>query len=155
MPNPQVEHDGFDIPGSGTGPFTISPASALPPLSHPAVIDGTSQPGYSGTPEYCNQWRVPGVSGNGITLAHGSDGSKIIGLDIYGFASGAGIDIKSSSNVLQADFLGTNSTGTVAQGNQSGVKIDGGSGNFIGGPSYLWNAINYSRVSPAWEANWS
>src|SRR4030095_995083 len=39
---------GFDIPGSGTQ--TIAPLSALPASTGRVVIDGTSQPGYSGTP---------------------------------------------------------------------------------------------------------
>ena len=35
----------FDIPGKG--PFVISPASALPTLTHATVIDGYTQPGAS------------------------------------------------------------------------------------------------------------
>ena len=34
----------FDIPGAG--PHTIAPLSALPAISDPVVIDGTTQPGY-------------------------------------------------------------------------------------------------------------
>jgi hypothetical protein len=38
----------FAIPGAGI--VTIAPASPLPPITGPVVIDGTSQPGYAGTP---------------------------------------------------------------------------------------------------------
>ena len=38
----------FDIPGFGV--HTIQPASALPTISDPVMIDGTSQPGFTGTP---------------------------------------------------------------------------------------------------------
>ena len=38
----------FDIPG--TGVRTIAPASPLPAITTPVVIDGTSQPGYAGSP---------------------------------------------------------------------------------------------------------
>ncbi len=38
----------FDIPGAGVQ--TIAPASPLPAITTPVVIDGTSQPGYAGTP---------------------------------------------------------------------------------------------------------
>ncbi|MCB1037565.1 MAG: hypothetical protein KDD47_27280, partial [Acidobacteria bacterium] len=38
----------FDIPGGG--PFVIQPSSALPAVSQPVVIDGTTQPGYAGVP---------------------------------------------------------------------------------------------------------
>ena len=38
----------FDIPG--TGVQTIEPASPLPAITNPVLIDGFSQPGYAGTP---------------------------------------------------------------------------------------------------------
>ena len=38
----------FNIPGSGVQ--TIGPTSALPAITDAAIIDGTTQPGYSGTP---------------------------------------------------------------------------------------------------------
>src|SRR5215470_11092296 len=38
----------FQIPGAGV--HTISPASTLPPVTDPVIIDGTSQPGYAGLP---------------------------------------------------------------------------------------------------------
>ena len=38
----------FAIPGQGVQ--TIAPLSALPPITHAVLIDGFSQPGYTGTP---------------------------------------------------------------------------------------------------------
>ena len=38
----------FQIPG--TAPFTISPSSPLPVLAAPVFIDGSTQPGYAGSP---------------------------------------------------------------------------------------------------------
>src|SRR5512135_798334 len=38
----------FNIPGSG--PFLILPLSLLPPLTGDTTLDGTTQPGYAGTP---------------------------------------------------------------------------------------------------------
>src|SRR6266850_4059764 len=38
----------FQIPGVGVQ--TISPGSALPPITDPAIIDGTTQPGFVGLP---------------------------------------------------------------------------------------------------------
>jgi len=38
----------FDIPGQGVQPIDL--ASPLPPITSPVSIDGTSQPGYAGTP---------------------------------------------------------------------------------------------------------
>jgi parallel beta-helix repeat protein len=133
----------FDIPG--TGPFTISPASPLPAITAPVYIDGTSQPGYAGAPLIDIDGATFGVPGDGITLAPGSDFSDVIGLDLSGFASGAGIDIASSGNGIQANYLGTDPSGTVAQGNQSGIAIDQGSDNVIGGESHFGQAINYAQ----------
>ena len=38
----------FAIPGRGVQ--TIAPLSPLPAITNPVLIDGTSQPGYAGTP---------------------------------------------------------------------------------------------------------
>ena len=54
--HPPVERRGprdtitFNIPGAG--PHTIRPTefAPLPGLNQPVVIDGTTQPGYAGTP---------------------------------------------------------------------------------------------------------
>ena len=34
----------------GTGVASIAPTGALPPLTDPVTIDGTTQPGFAGTP---------------------------------------------------------------------------------------------------------
>ena len=97
------------------------------------LIDGTSQTGYSGTPII--EINGGGLTGDGLLLAPGSDGSTIKGLDIADFTTGAGIHIQSNDNLIQSNFLGTDLTGTIALGNQNGLFIDGGSGNTIGGSS--------------------
>src|SRR5947207_10629491 len=38
----------FSIPGSGV--HTITPTSALPLITNPLTIDGSTQPGFAGTP---------------------------------------------------------------------------------------------------------
>jgi hypothetical protein len=38
----------FNLPGGGVQ--TITPVSALPVVSDPVTLDGTTQPGYAGTP---------------------------------------------------------------------------------------------------------
>src|SRR5436853_2502187 len=45
--NPGLDTISFSI---GSGPKTIRPLEALPTLTDPVVIDGTTQPGFSGTP---------------------------------------------------------------------------------------------------------
>src|SRR5262245_29104866 len=46
--NQEIDTIAFDI-GAG-GVQTIRPTGALPPILHPLVIDGTTQPGYAGKP---------------------------------------------------------------------------------------------------------
>ena len=43
-----VDRISFNIPG--TGVRTIAPVTALPAMTQPAIIDGTTQPGFAGTP---------------------------------------------------------------------------------------------------------
>ncbi len=49
----------FDIPGAGVQ--TIAAASPLPTITNPLVIDGTTQPGYAGTPLIAIAAREPGT----------------------------------------------------------------------------------------------
>ena len=122
----------FDIPGQGAQ--TIAPASPLPAITNPALIDGFSQPGYDGIP-------LIELSGS---QAETSDGLLITGpdvtvrgLDINSFSQGAGIELNGTAATgdwITGNFLGTDPTGTQAQPNSSGVEIDGGaSDNTIGG----------------------
>jgi parallel beta-helix repeat protein len=109
----------------------ISPQSSLPTISGVTALDASTQPGFSGVPLV--QIDGTGASGDGIVLGAGSSGSKVQGLDITGF-SGAAIHIQSSNDQILGNYLGTNLTGTSAgPGNQTGVWIDQGAGNTIGG----------------------
>ena len=121
----------FDIPA--TGVQTIAPLSPLPAITNPVLIDGESQPGYSGTP-------LIEISGS---EADGGDGLLITGpditvrgLDINSFGQGAGIHITgtgATGDWVYGNDLGTDPTGTQAEPNEYGVEIDGGAAdNVIG-----------------------
>jgi hypothetical protein len=120
----------FDI--SGTGPFTITPASVLPTITNPVVIDGTNQPGYAGTPLIEINGSNIGANNDGLMVTAG--GSTVRGLAINRCPRD-GIRLQGSgTNVIQGNFLGTDVTGTVAHGNgEGGVMIDGSVGNLVGG----------------------
>ena len=127
----------------GSGVQTITPLSALPTITHSVVIDGTSQPGFAGTPLI--NLSGAAISGNGLTVA--ADDSTIKDLVIRQF-NGNGVDIVGSGDLLQGNYVGTDVTGTITvtqiitlstgtfsigNGNgQSGVEIDGTS-NTVGG----------------------
>ena len=113
----------------GTGLQTINITSALPAVLQPASIDGTTQPGFSGTPLIVLQGG--GTAGDGLVLQAGN--STVRGLVINGF-SGNGISVPSSNNIIAGNFIGTDSTGATGVPNGlNGVIITNGSNNTVGG----------------------
>ena len=127
----------------GTGVHTITPTNALPQITDPVVIDGTTQPGFAGTPLIELNGANAGANSDGLRLSAGN--STIRGLAINRH-SGAGIHVQApgGTNSIQGNFIGTDPTGTLSRGNgqssthSGGVWIDGSSGNLIGG-LYLTN----------------
>jgi large repetitive protein len=124
---------------------TISLSGALGPLptvNHQVLLDGWSQggSGYSGPPLVVLNGAGAGANADGLVLVGGSDNSVVRGLVLqaFGFRSGfAGYSVVlrgTSGNLLEGDYLGTDSTGTQAVGNANGVRVEGGaSNNTIGG----------------------
>lgn len=128
----------FAIPGGG--PHVITLATGLPNITGTCSIDGTTQPGFGGTPIV----RVHGGSiagtANGLTVVGGS--SMIRGLSVTGFPGtvlvGSGIFFPSGSgdfNVIEGNFVGLSTDGVTAIGNGSdGIRGEAGSDNHtIGG----------------------
>ena len=89
----------FAIPGNGVQ--TISPLSALPPITQAVLVDGWSQPGYAGTPLIQIDGSQAGNS-DGLTIT-GSN-ATVRGLDIGGFAQGAAIHTTGASAYRQLDL---------------------------------------------------
>ncbi len=130
----------FAIPGPGDYEIdgepghTISLGTSLPPLTAPVLIDGRSQPGATanGAPSprpldgrllIRLQGSAAGPAADGLTFAAGSDGSTARGLVIGGFGApglGAGVIIAADRIRLQGDYIGTDPTGTTADGNGTG-----------------------------------
>ncbi len=121
----------FNIPGAG--PHTIRPTKLpdLPTITQPVIIDGTTQPGYAGTP-------LIEISGENADVVNGlviTGGNSIVrGLAINRFPL-SGIFVPSPGNVFESNYIGTNTAGTAALPNgDDGIKVRG-SGNTIGGTS--------------------
>src|SRR5262249_15282431 len=74
----------------GTGPQQITPASRLPAITGPAILDATSQPGYAGVPLIELDGSGAGAGVTGLTITGG--GSTVLGLQIDHF-TGDGIDL--------------------------------------------------------------
>lgn len=104
----------------GTGPATISPLTALPKVLDAAIIDGTTQPGFAGTPLIT----LDGANRlfNGISLSAGN--STLRGLNITRFGlNGVETDI-APGNVIAGN--------TVTANLQKGIDVNTSS-NRIGG----------------------
>jgi titin len=119
----------FQIPGPS--PYVITPVSGLPAVTDAVAIDGTTQPGFTTQPLI----ELNGVnSGTNAGLRLLSGNNTVRGLAINRFG-GDGIRVEGGgTNVIQGNFVGTDTTGTIRRGNgQSGVLLNGSSGNLIGG----------------------
>jgi hypothetical protein len=121
----------FNIPGPGVK--VISLVNALPEITDRVVIDGTTQPGYAGTPLI----EVDGLAvGNGRGLVIKAGGSTVRGLAIGNFRNDMGIWLNGcDSNVIQGNYLGIAADGTTARPNSRGIVLDNSSNNMIGGPT--------------------
>jgi parallel beta-helix repeat protein len=117
----------FAIPGPG--PHTIAISSGLPSLTGSLVIDGTSQPGYSGSPVIVLDGSDAGV-GTGLELS--GPANHVRGLSIVGFST-AGIAVTNSDNTIRGNYLGVLPDGVTAKGNGYGVTITTAGNNIIGG----------------------
>jgi hypothetical protein len=120
----------FAIPGAGVR--TIQLATDLPVLNaDPIVIDGTTQPGYLGSPLIVLDGTNAGAAVDGLDIQAGN--TTVRGLCINSF-TGSGIYLETrGGDTVQACYIGTDATGTVAKPNAtSGITIDS-SNNTIGG----------------------
>ena len=115
----------FAIPGAGQQ--TIAVASALPSITEAVTIDGTSQPGYGGTPLIVVDGSGAGATTYGLVLgfAPAAAGSTIQGLAVVNFG-GYGILIQGDDDAVLDSYVGT-ADGTTAEPNATGVRVDPGS----------------------------
>src|SRR5262249_14703513 len=94
------------------------------------VLDGTTQPGYSGTPLIELNGAAAGPNANGLVILAGQ--SVIRGLVINRFAL-SGIELQGSGgNLVQGNYVGTDVSGTGTLGNGVGVHVTSPN-NTIGG----------------------
>ena len=132
----------FAIPPFDGTVKTITPLSELDHLLQPVTVDGYTQPGARTNTLAAGDNAVLLIELNGSSLGFGANGlsiggvggSTVRGLVINRFP-GAGVrfDVR-GGNVVEGNFIGTDSTGTTALGNHgSGVSVGGPSPNLIGG----------------------
>ncbi len=121
----------FDIPGSG--PHTITLATPLPDITEALTIDGSTGADAAALAPV----KAVFLDGGGTTtsaLTSATTGVVIRGLAIGNFQSPA-IVLTAGGTVVEGNFLGTDATGLVDQGNGAeGVFVTGfGNNSVIGG----------------------
>jgi hypothetical protein len=121
----------FNIPGRGVHAIT-PPGGGFPIISDPVSVDATTQPGYAGQPLIAINSSPATGSASGLIITAG--GTTVRGLAVSGYG-GQGIVLSGrGGDNLQANFLGTDPTGTKPLGNgQAGVAIVNSNNNTIGG----------------------
>ncbi len=135
----------------GDGPVTIQPTLALPTITDPVVIDGTTQPGFDTAPivEIDGQ-----LTPDDNTVAAGlhvtAGGSEIRGLVINRFDNRAVLLETDGGNVVAGNYLGLNTAGDAGFAGSmafGGIEVRSGSAdNVIGGPAesdrnVVWRGI--------------
>jgi len=133
--NPGTDTIQFNIRGSGV--HTIALASSLPRITSPAIIDGTTQPGFVDSPTI----ELDGTNADLVGFRIAAGNTTVRGLVINRFPQ-YGIVIASADNtVVEGNFIGTDASGAFARGNGNGFtpKLQGiaifapASNNLIGG----------------------
>src|ERR1043165_6776506 len=133
----------------GAGVHTISPASALPAITAPVIIDGYTQPGASqntltGGDNAVIQIELDGTNAgttaSGLVITGGS--STVRGLAVNRFGTGGmtsvtsggtGIELNSDGNTVAGCFVDTDAAGAPALPNINDGVGGTGNGNTIGG----------------------
>ncbi len=119
----------FAIPGGGI--VTISPLTALPVLADAAVIDGSTQPGFAGSPVIELDGSQVGIGIVGLEDSGG--GSTIRALAIGGFGSYGILLDGPSGSAVEGCYVGLDASGTMVRGNRiAGIGVTSGA-HRIGG----------------------
>ncbi|MDW8241221.1 MAG: right-handed parallel beta-helix repeat-containing protein, partial [Acidobacteriota bacterium] len=148
--NPGADLIVFNITPAGAK--TISPPTKLPTITSPVTIDGTTQPGFSGSPVIELDGAGAGVVSSGLLITAGS--SVVRGLVINRFGSNGIVIEANGGNLIEGNFIGTNLTGTADLGNSNdGVRIFGVPTNTIGGTTTTARNIISGNNSDGVEIN--
>lgn len=121
----------FAIPGAGVQ--TIAPASPLPTISTPTIVDGYTQPGssvntltFGGGTNAVILISLDGVTQSFSGLTVGAAGTTIRGLNVQRF--GIGIAGFTTGTTIVGNFIGTDPTGTIDRGNAFGIFFENADG---------------------------
>jgi hypothetical protein len=126
--NPGPDLINFNIPGAG--PQVIQPLQDLPAISDSVTIDGTTQPGFAGSPLV--EVNGTNLGADQAALFVTASNSTIRGLVVM--AAAANIELTmGGANVIEGNFIGSPGSGQAGASTRSvGVEIIQSSTNTIG-----------------------
>jgi hypothetical protein len=115
-----------------SGVETISLRSALPTITAAMVLDGTTQPGFAGTPLIVLDGGSAGAGVIGLTITAGNSAVEDLVIDNF---QGGGIALQiAGDNLIAGNYIGVDGTGAAAGNGGAGIAITGSSSNnTIGG----------------------
>jgi hypothetical protein len=148
-----IDTIGFDIPGAG--PHVILLNGDLPVLAQQTTVDGYSETGATANdnPNFTSAFAANGEGSDAVLMIEidannhdalrlGGNGNHTVrGLAIHD-SDNDGIRVESGGNVIQGNFLGplangaqppNDGFGELDTNNRSGVRVESGAGNLIGG----------------------
>jgi Calx-beta domain-containing protein len=115
----------------GSGIQRVTLTSLLPGITGPVTIDGTTQPGFAGSP-LIELTPDPQLIGDGLVITAGN--SVVRGLVLNKFRGHAIRLETGGGNIIQGNYIGTDVSGNTAAGNTSnGIFIVGSTANTVGG----------------------
>ena len=121
----------FSLPGPV--PYDISVNTALPDITDPVIIDGTSEPDYAGTPVIGFTDGGAVVANNGFVFTATASGSVVKGLAFHGFANNAILLQAGADNIsITGNYLGLDETGAAVANGYAGIEILSAN-NVVGG----------------------
>lgn len=125
--SPDTDKICFNISSS---PKVILPLSQLPAITQPAILDATTQTGYTGAPLIS----IDGSSaGNSVGMWITAGNSQIRGLAIYNFELNGIIITDNPSNKIAGNYIGLTAGGSAAGNGTDGVGILNSASNTVGG----------------------
>lgn len=136
--SPAVDAISFALPvsdpGQLAGRWRIQTATALPDITSPVDIDGSTQPGFAGTPVVVLDGDRLG-SHPGLVLGATSSGSSVTSLSIGDFAAEALRIDGADAITVRGNWFGMDADGSSNPVGAGLVVIDGSSGTTVGGAS--------------------
>lgn len=136
----------------GSGLQTISPTDTLPEISDAVVIDGTTQPGFSGSPLIeINASNIPSLPNRGVLFLTGGN-ITVKSLIINHFKDGGISIITTGGNRIEGCYIGIDATGNAGTNSRgNGISINDSPNNIIGGSTpnsrNVISAIDFHAIS--------